>query len=414
MKKVLACILIIVVVFALCSCNTEVEQEPISRAPLNLSEPLTIGEIKAEKLDEEFIKAQQDFALNLFSEYYSADKGNVCISPYSLSFALSIVANGADGKTAKEIEDVLMGGIEKDKWNKNMYSLLKEREKVIKTKQADSIWIDKEYKTVNADFLNVSKKYFNANVYQTDLSTYGIEDINAWVKENTDGKIENIADSLSPNTKLYIADALFFELRWATSHYSELVTEETFFTLNGEEQTAKMMNSSFTGYYYINTKEAVGFIKPLQVDYSFVALMPDENVNFVDYISSLNGTKFRDILNSIEYAQIDTGMPFFKVENDIIFNNTLKKMGINRAYDDTLADFSKISKTDSLVLGVTRQKTLLNVDIEGVRGSSASGQEVIYRSLNFPEISLTLNRPFVYAIIDKQGIPVFVGAVTKI
>ncbi len=412
MKKVLACILIIVIVFALCSCNTEVEQEPISRAPLNLSEPLTIEEIKAEKLDEEFIKAQQDFALNLFSAYYSADKGNVCISPYSLSFALGIVANGADGETAQEIEDVLMGGMEKDKWNKNMYSLLKESEKYIE--QADSIWIDTKQQTVNADFLNVSKKYFNANVYKTDLSTYGIEDINAWVKENTDGKIENIADSLSPNTKLYIANALSFTKQWASSHYAQHVTEETFFTLDGEEQTVKMMKSALNGDHYINTKEAVGFIKPLQVDYSFVALMPNDNVNLPDYISSLNGTKFRDILNSVEYVQIDTVMPFFKVENDITFNETLKKMGINSAYDDAIADFSKISKTDSLVLGVTRQKTLLNVDIEGVRGSSASGQEVIYRSLRFPEISLTLNRPFVYAIINKQGIPVFVGAVTKI
>lgn len=421
LKKIIAGILIFTLFLTLYGCREKTPDEtidkpvkkPIDSEIVNLSENIEFEKVKAEDIDDKFIKTQQDFALELLSAYYTLDKGNVNISPYSLSYCLGIVANGAQSETSKEIESVLMGGMNKSDWTKNIRFLLNENSNFFS--QANSVWLNNEFEKVEESFLIESKNYFGANVYEVDFYNHGIEHINNWVKENTKGTIEKVPD-IPPNTKLYVADTIYLDMNWRSTHSLHKVKTQEFLSADGSVKNTKMMYSvcSNDNGNYIKGENEEGFIKPLSVDFSFIALMPDENIKIDTYISSLNGEKLRKLLSEVKKINVNSGMPFFEIQSDIIFNDTLNKMGIKKAYDEEVADFSKISKSDKLFLGLTQQKTVINVDLGGVRASAASGQELIYRSLKQPETTVVLNRPFVYIITDKHSIPVFIGVVAKL
>ena len=402
--------LIISMLFCITACGTET----VEAGAVNLSENVEPTAVKKQKISDDFVTAQQDFACGVFTAYYTPDKGNVNLSPYSLSFCLGIAANGAQGDTLKEFEEVLMRGMKTEDWNPNMYNLMADNKETII--QADSLWIDKEHKEINNDFLSLAKGNFNASVFSADFNENVAEHINKWVKETTNGKIDGIIKETFPNTAMYIANTVYLDKYWGSSHYESRVKIEEFTSLDKSKQNVKMMYCILEAYKsaYIKQEDAEGFIKALSGNCSFVALMPDEDVLFGDYIASLNGEKLRRIINNSQKINVKSGMPYFKIENDIVFNDTLKKMGIKKAYSSSSADFSKIGK-GGLYLGRTNQKSSITVDVGGVRAAAASGQEIIYRGLTeAEEKTVVLNRPFVYIILDKHNVPLFIGAVTAL
>ena len=55
---------------------------------------------------QDVIEANNRFAINLYSQYKS-EEGNIFFSPFSISTAMAMVYEGAEGKTAKAIKSVL-------------------------------------------------------------------------------------------------------------------------------------------------------------------------------------------------------------------------------------------------------------------------------------------------------------------
>ena len=63
---------------------------------------LMLGSLFGQDLDSrEIIEANNRFAINLYSQYKS-EEGNIFFSPFSISTAMAMVYEGAEGKTAKE------------------------------------------------------------------------------------------------------------------------------------------------------------------------------------------------------------------------------------------------------------------------------------------------------------------------
>jgi serpin B len=321
MKKVLACILMVVFVFTLCSCRSS------KTVFVNLSENIEPIEIKRQNLSDDFISAQQNFALKLFATEYKKERQNINISPYSLSFALGIVASGAQGDTLSQFETFLMNGMNREEWNKNMFSYLKKNKN--RFSQADSLWIAHNKSNVKETFLQNAKGYFGANVYSLNFKNKeAVREVNNWVKENTQGKIQEIADDIDSNTTMYVANTLYIDFLWATTHRASDVKEEFFTCANGEKSRVKMMYSTLDANQqtYICDKNAEGFIKKCQGDYKFIAIMPNEDVNMVDYINSFDATYLNSIMSNSQNIKLKTAMPQFVIENSVDFRETLIKL----------------------------------------------------------------------------------------
>ena len=118
------------------------------------------------------------------------DKENICISPLSAQFAMAMVANGAEGKTKKEILDAMQLG---NNANANSRKLLDDiSEKTVWNEHGDirianSIWI-KDGFDVKQKFVDTNKEYFDALVENAEFNQETVKRVNDWCKENTNGK----------------------------------------------------------------------------------------------------------------------------------------------------------------------------------------------------------------------------------
>src|ERR1035437_9669044 len=126
---------------------------------------------------------------------------------------------------------------------------------------------------------------------------------------------------------------------------------------------------------YISDKNAIGFIKPYKDDkFSFVALLPNNGIKVEDYIASLTGDSFTNLIKNQSAETVITSLPKFKSEYNVHMVNSLKSMGINNAFDENIADFSKMANSDisNIFIGDIEHKTFIQVDELGTKAGAIS------------------------------------------
>ena len=158
-----------------------------------------------------------------------------------------------------------------------------------------------------------------------------------------------------------------------------------------------------------------------------MGILPDEGVSVNDYISELaeSGEDFSEAVRNPRYYEGDiiVSIPEFKNEYDIIMNDVLEKMGMTDAFSSADADFNGVMRpTDDefyqIWISKVIHKTFIEVDREGTRAAAVTAITLDTCNaieIGNPPIYITLDRPFVYAIVDNEtGLPVFLGCVNSL
>lgn len=368
-----------------------------------------------EATEKSIIDGQMSFALNLFRETYGHTPGtNVLVSPESVQYALGMTASGANGSTLDDMMNVLAGGNELSSYTTYMNTHWPKGDSL---KLANSIWLnDDAGNDISKRFTGVCKSVYRAQVFNEEFSADTTGRINDWVNEKTDGMIPAILDDVNPDAVMYLINATSFIGDWAEPYKkSDVLKNQIFVDINGNEDEVVMLHSKENTY--IHDDDTTGFVKLYDgYDYSFVALLPDEGINFDDYVNSLTGEKFAALIENREFASVRANMPEFSYDYSVLLNDELINMGMGSAFD-TSADFSRMGKTDTgeLYIAKVYHKTFISVDRKGTRAGAATAVEMDKAAAPMEEDVkvVTLNRPYVYAIIDNEtNLPIFVGTVT--
>lgn len=384
-------------------------------AAVNLSAKVQPAAVEGRAADQKFIAAQADFAVTLFQNSLNM-QGNTLVSPLSVMLALAMTANGADGETLAGMEKALGGSsLPIDELNEYLYHYIKylpsgEKYKVT---PANSIWIrDGFAENVKETFLQKNADYYGAAAYRAPFDDTTLADINGWVKENTDGMIEKVIDSIDPSTVMFLINALIFDAEWAEKYESSAVHDAPFHPYGGGEKTVSMMYSD--EYFYLSDNGAEGFIKPYAGDkYSFAVLMPQEGTDIYDYIKTLSGGKLLAILNARKSEAVSAGLPKFSYDYELLLNNALSAMGMSRAFDPNSAEFTKMSDSE-LYISKVIHKTFIEVAEQGTRAGAVTVVAMDEAAM-MTEHTVILDRPFVYMILDNAtNLPIFIGCVTDI
>ena len=389
----------------------------------NLTKDLNAEPVTNRELDVTFRLAAADFSFALFQQSSAEDMiagKNILISPESVLSALAMTANGANGQTLVEMEEVLCGGMEIQSFNEYMYTY---HNRLTATKDvtfhiANSIWLkDEPELQVKEDFLQTDRNYYNADVFQANFDTNTVADINQWVDANTNGMIPQLLTEIPEGVELYLINALAFEGEWENSYEEKQVNEAGIFTdYLGNEETVTMLRSTET--QYIAGEHVTGFVKNYKGgDYAFLALLPEEGIRVEDYITSLNGEDFLALYDNRMYQDVLVEIPEFTYDYDTELKDSLSAMGIEAAFEPR-ADFSNMAET-SLYISRVLHKTHIQVDRAGTKAAAVTAVEMSKTSDVEMDVTeppkVYLNRPFVYAIVDTEtGLPVFLGAVNTI
>jgi len=211
---------------------------------------------------------------------------------------------------------------------------------------------------------------------------------------------------------MYLINTLLFDAEWETMYSDDKVSKGDFTAYDGSKQKAMFMNSD--EHAYLDDGNAVGFIKPYAYGYSFVALLPNEDVSIDDYIASMTGEGFMNLIKNKEFCAVNAYLPKFSVEYEINMNETLKAMGMPDAFAPDKADFTKISKSGGLYIGEVRHKTYIEINERGTRAGAATIVDLRLTAAPDKPKVVRLDRPFIYAIIDDAtNLPLFIGTVTS-
>ena len=381
--------------------------------------------------DEKFAGAEMNFGVDLLKKCYENKKEgvkNLLISPLSVSAALSMTANGADGETLGEMEKVLGNGLSLDEMNEYMayyISQLPDEEKE-KIYLADSIWFkDDPTLKVYDEFLETNKKYYNAEIYKSAFEPDTIvKDVNNWVNRNPQGMIPTLItkENIKSNTMMMLINTLYFEAEWWSPYLS--TTDGTFTDLDGNKLPIKKMDSMERQYFDLGNADA--FKKPYKNgDYSFVGILPHEDVDFNEYISNLDGAALAEGLKECEdpdTVDLYVMIPKFKYNYSESLKDILSDLGMKTAFDENKADFSKIndlSVEDALPLYIddVLHKTKIEVTEKGTKAAAATAVVMgagAAAPIEKKKVYIYLDRPFVYMIVDKNNVPLFIGAATQL
>lgn len=366
--------------------------------------------------------AVSDFAAKLLQQSFKDDKSTV-ISPISVLYALAMTANGADGETLSQMENVF--GMDIDTVNNYLHSTVSAlpSDEGYTVDLANSVWIkDDEGKfVVEEDFLKAVKSYYDAGVFKETFDDHTLKAINNWVVQKTNGQIQDILDKIDPDAVMYLVNAINFEADWDSIYEKHQVSDGEFTKTDGTTQTVEFMFSDEHGY--LEDENTTGFVKYYKdYKYAFVALLPDENISVDEYIASLNGDKLAQLLASKSGKMVLTSMPKFETTFDTEMSESLKALGMTDAFDYRVADFSRMGAAqqegENLCVNRVIHKAFIRVAEKGTQAGAATVVEMVTEgamAVTEKPKEVYLDRPFVYMIIDcSNNLPLFMGAVTEI
>lgn len=411
MKKLIAFMLAFALVLGLTACGQANANDLMMDVPAKAVDVLP--DMKAGAA------AAADFGVRLFQTSLEEGK-NTLISPLSVLYALAMTANGADGETLAQMEQVLGMDVE----NLNCYMLaymdLLPEAKDYKLGLANSIWFkdDPDF-VVEQSFLQTNADYYGAGVFKTAFDEAARNDINNWVKEHTDGMIPEIIDQIPAEAIMYLVNALAFDAPWEEEYKEHQIRDGHFTTEDGTQQDVEMMHSE--EHAYLEDDMATGFIKYYKDRrYAFVALLPNEDVSVSQYVDGLTGEHLRDLLSNPEDVTVFAAIPKFETEYGIEMSEVLQEMGMTDAFDWRAADFSRLGtyNVDGVNICINRvlHKTFISVTEQGTRAGAATAVEMVERGVEIEEFKeVVLDRPFVYMLIDcETNLPFFIGTMMDV
>ena len=392
--------------------------------------------------DEQALSASYALTANLLRTCSQADRAkderaNTFISPLSILYALALAQNGAAGATLNQLAVVTGLGTDElnsylstyaryletgDLWNTELDAQDGSEDGTTASLHlASSIWIrETDSLEVRDDYLATCANELDASVFSTPFDATTIDDINAWVDKHTDHMIEQLISEIPDATRLYLVNALAFEDAWEEPYEGTDVEDDVFTCEDGAEQTVRMMHSHEGAY--VENEQFQGFVKPYaDYRYAFVGLLPREGILLADAVAALDGPVLESLLQPVMNAEVNAGLPKFKLEYGTELTDVLRALGMNAAFDPELANFTPMGTDEDgpLYIGQVLHKTFIDVNEEGTRAAAATSVGIETSAaapMEEPVVyDVILDRPFAYLIIDYQlGIPVFAGTMQAI
>jgi len=360
--------------------------------------------------EKEIISSGNSFGFKLFQTVAASDRdSNVFISPLSVSMALGMTLNGANGTTYDSIRNTLgFNGLTQKEINENfksLMSLLEGLDSKVIFQIANSVWCRQNFQ-VEQDFITTNKSYFDAEVMALDFSLpTASQTINLWVDQKTNGKIQKIVpDRIDPLTMMYLINAIYFKGTW-TYQFDSTNTRDTLFTLpDGKQTTCKMMHTD--GYFdYAENDQYQAVDLPYGIgSFSMTIVLPKAGVDLNSFVNGFTENLWQTLTREMQKEKGELYFPKFKLEYEKSLNEVLQLMGMGIAFDPETADFARINKDQSLHLHISSvtHKTFVNVDEVGTEAAAATSVGIGTGAVlpTKPPFFMHVDHPFMLIIWD--------------
>lgn len=341
--------------------------------------------------------------LHTLQQTEASDK-NLFVSPLSLHMALGMLLNGAEKETADEIlKSLQMEGVSLTDLNNAYKTLLNDlpiADSKVSLGLANSLWYKSGF-CVQPDFQSVLKNSFNAEATGLPFDNAAKDKINQWASDKTNGKIKKVIDEIKPEHVMFLLNALYFKGDWKYQFDAKNTTEETFKLENGSGKPVKMM---FTKSKFKTTSTETYSAVQLPYgngQYNMTLLVPKGQNTVDNMLTSFNASDWDRIRAGMPEANIEVGLPRFTLEYSAQLKETLREMGIQKAFT-TQAELGKINPKADLFVDFVKQDAYLGIDEKGTEAAAVTSIGVGMTSVG-PNQQVLCDRPFALIISENTS-----------
>lgn len=357
------------------------------------------------------VEGNNKMALNLFKQIEGFD--SKVVSPLSISYLMSMLANGADGATKQEIMNVLgCKDVSIDELNafyKELMEYATQADKSTVLNIANYIAVNKNY-ALNANFEQTLGKYYKAGVESLNFAdSKTTAHINAWCKKQTDGMIPSIIEQVEPSAVSYIMNAIFFNGTWKDKFEKAETKLDRFQGYTRDIKKVQMMHRSGKYMYMSNDTFSAIELPYGNGTYTMTVLLPNNGKSISDMMGQLDTGKLAEMSRSMENCIVDLKLPRFNSELQLSLNDIISKMGASKMFNPAEAQFTHFANGNFYVSKML-QKTKIEVSEEGTKAAAVTAA-IMTMSAFHPEeprhVEFHANRPFVYMITERMSGAIF-------
>ena len=366
-------------------------------------------EIELAEGEQQLIESNNDFAFNLFRKA-RGDKSKI-LSPLSITFALGMLNNGADGQTLQEINQTLgFGEAGADAINAFCQKMLKESNTLDeKTKAliANTIFMNEGMGYhLQEGFMDKVNTYYDAQPQNRDFNDGETMDvINQWASDHTMGMIPEVLkeDSFNPDAVSYLLNALYFKGIWSSPFKKEATQDEPF----GGGDEVPMMHNFREGLLYAENDLYQAVRLPYgNGAYRMDVFLPREDKTVGEVLETLSGDNWQP---EYENTDVDLKLPRFETDTNQDLVGVMASLGMPKAFSIE-AEFPYFCNGNPYI-GKMFQVAKIKLDEEGTEAAAVT---VIEMTESIPQrADFHANRPFLYIISEQStGAIFFIGQYT--
>eukprot|EP00092_Neocalanus_flemingeri_P022197 GFUD01024076.1.p1 GENE.GFUD01024076.1~~GFUD01024076.1.p1 ORF type:complete len:422 (+),score=72.95 GFUD01024076.1:3-1268(+) len=361
---------------------------------------------------------------------------NFVFSPLSLHSALCLLYLAAKQNSTTQNElGAAMGKINSQDLIKSAYkNIINSYGNQNSFSYGNHIWVSNQF-DVDPSYKEMVSTNFGSDISNLNFEKRdAVDEVNNWIKNITNDKIENFIERFSTGTEMLLANAFSFKEKWLIPFEEKTVEGnliEVDFKIDSRKMRVPMVWQESDKFVYGEIKTPYRVLE--------VVTIPYENKNFEMQIIIPKNNKHLSILETIlrlekkrdkfdkssfnlfkmpknestkKYDEIRLTFPTFKVRSKFNAAQALRSLGANTVFS-LGAELEKIKAAGPIQAGNIYHEAIVEVTNAGT--DSAGGNAIDVRTADVEpkkKINILLDRPFIFIIQDTvNNIPVMVGRI---
>ena len=349
-----------------------------------------------------------------------AGEENAVLSPVNIYMALAMLAELTDGESRAQLLD-LIGAQNIEAVREQAQAIWRACSMDVEEIQcvlASSIWLRDDLGFVQSTMDTLANTYY-ASSYRGEMGSGEINRaIQSWLNEQTRGLLEEQAAAIETNplTVLLLATTIYYSAQWTDEFNEELNYTDVFHAPSGDVDADYMYAEQFMDYY---SGEGWGAVRlSLRGGNGMWFILPDEGVSMDALLQNEDVMRLMSAgeADGGEYARVYFSVPKFDIASQLDLTEGLMELGVTDVFDPDVSDFTPMTTDTDVPIYVSEatHAARVKIDEEGVEaaaftvitadGAAAEPEDEIY---------FTLDRPFLFAISSRDGLPLFTGVVNR-
>ncbi len=363
--------------------------------------------------------------LRIFQAASGKIEGNLCLSPYSIQFALAMTYAGAAGTTREQMASTLSF----EGPAAEVAGAFSTMDQAITAGAGENATIRVANRLFGSDkftfrpaFLRLLQDTFRAPMETLDFATEATAAtalVNAWVAHQTEDRIRDLVPpgAITADTLLVLVNALYLKAGWETVFQKSATRPRTFSLPGGETTDVPMMNRS-GGMGYLQSPDFTLVGLPLSGSLEFVLLLPNSKSDAPGFPDDFDFATLKNLTTH----EVDLTLPKFRLAVPTIpLGSLLQDLGMPSAFDvpPGSADFSGMAPPDDatrLAISDVFHKTFVEIDEAGLEAAAATAVTMMRLSLPVQSekpIPLRVDRPFLFIVRHiPTNVVLFLGRIT--